>query len=85
MAVPDDFDFFYLGLYTLYINFTVNMLFFNLHHSGTQFSLGYVDIVFDPKIRQLHSPRGLLFKGRGTPILAMSVQILTTFASKISK
>ena len=67
------------------MNFTVHLNVFNLHHSGTQFFLGNVDICFDPKIRQLHSPRGLLFKGRGNPILAMSVQILTTFASKISK
>ena len=34
------------------------MIFFNLHHSGTQFFLGNVDTFLDPKIRQLHSPGG---------------------------
>ena len=47
---------FLLGV--VYMNFTVHMNFFDLHHSGTQFFLGNVDIFFDPKIRQLHSPGG---------------------------
>ena len=37
---------------------TVNMVFFNLHHSGTKFFLENVDNVFDPEIRQLHSSGG---------------------------
>jgi len=32
---------------------------FDLHHPGTQFFLGNVDIVFDPEIRQLHAPGGV--------------------------
>jgi len=32
------------------------MNFFDLHHSGTQFFLRNVDILIDPRIRQLHSP-----------------------------
>ena len=56
MTVPDDFDLFSLGV--VYMNFTEHMIFFDLHHSGTQFFLGNVDIFFDPKIRQLHSPGG---------------------------
>ena len=55
MAVPDDFDLFDWGLY---MNFTLHMIFFDWHHSGTQFFLGNVDIFFDPRIRQLHSPGG---------------------------
>ena len=31
---------------------------FDLHHSGTQFFLRNDDIIFDPSIRQLHSPGG---------------------------
>ena len=35
------------------------MNFFDLHHSGTQFFLRNVDIFFDPRIRQVHSPGGV--------------------------
>ena len=49
-------DLFFGGLY-MYMD-TVYMKFFNLHHSGTHFFLGNVDIFFDRKIRQLHSPGG---------------------------
>ena len=38
--------------------YTVYMILFNLHHSGTQFFLGNVDTLLDPKIRQLRSPGG---------------------------
>jgi hypothetical protein len=41
------------------MNFTSHMIFFDLHHSGTQFFLRNVDIVFDPRIRQLHFPGGV--------------------------
>ena len=47
MAVPDVFIFFKLGV--VYMNFTLHIFFFDLHHSGTQFFLGNVDILFDPK------------------------------------
>ena len=40
-------------MYTVYMY----MIFFNLHHLGTQFFLGNVDTVLDLKIRQLHSPK----------------------------
>ena len=43
------------------MNFIVHMIFFDLHHSGTQFFLGNVDILFDPKIRQLHSQKKSLY------------------------
>ena len=33
-------------------DFTVHMILFDLHHSGTQFFLGIVDIFLGPKIRQ---------------------------------
>ena len=35
------------------------MIFFDLHHSGTQFFLRNFDIFFDPRIRQLHFPGGV--------------------------
>jgi len=38
--------------------YTVYMIFFNLHHSGTQLFLGNVDTFVDPKLRQLHSAGG---------------------------
>ena len=57
MVVPDDFGFFLFGV--VHMNFTVHMIFFDLHHSGTQSFLGNIDIVFDPKIRQLYSPGGV--------------------------
>jgi hypothetical protein len=41
------------------MSFTVHMNLFDLHHPGTQFFLGNVDIVFDPEIRQLHAPGGV--------------------------
>ena len=53
MAVPDDFGFSIAGCTEC-----MYMDFFSLHHSGTQFFLGNIDIFFDPKIRQLHYPGG---------------------------
>jgi hypothetical protein len=44
--------------------YTVYMICFNLHHSGTQFFPGNLDIFFDPKIRQLHFPGGYAMLGR---------------------
>ena len=41
------------------MNFTLHMIFFDWHHSGTQFFLGNVDIFFDPRNRQLNSPGGV--------------------------
>ena len=42
----------YMYMYTVY------MMFFILHYSGTQFFLGNVDTFLDPNICQLHSPGG---------------------------
>ena len=36
------------GVVYMYMNFTVYMNFPDLHHSGTQFFLGNVDIFLDP-------------------------------------
>ena len=54
----------YMYMYTVYMKFWLHVHIhcvheiFNLHHSGTQFFLGTVDIFLDTKNRQLHSLGG---------------------------
>ncbi len=56
MAIADDFRFFHWGMYMyMYSEYTI---FFKLHHTGTRFLMGNVDLLFDPIIRQLHSQGG---------------------------
>jgi hypothetical protein len=59
MAVPDDFDFYYWGLYTctrisLYTCFVLTRT-----TREPSFYLGNVDPFSGPKMRQLHSPGGV--------------------------
>ena len=49
MAVPDYLGYFDLGV--LYVHLHCVHNFFNLYHSGTQFFLGNIDTVWNPKIR----------------------------------
>ena len=56
MAVPDGFGFFIGGCTH---EFHCKHDFFRLALLGNPLFLGNVDIFFDPKIRQLHSPGGV--------------------------
>ena len=55
MSVPD-----ISGFYMYIFTYSVYMMFFNLHHSETQIFKVNVDTVWEPKIRQLHSPGGYM-------------------------
>ena len=68
MAVPDDFGCFNWWLYTMYMNFTVHLIFFELHHSGTQLFLGNVDSFFRhenspaPFSGRVSTPKAICFR-----------------------
>ncbi len=49
MAIADDFSCFHWGMY-MYM-YTESIIVLGLHHTGTRFLMGNVDIWFDLKIR----------------------------------